>query len=95
MRNHLHLFCYFSCSMKGKIYRVTYNVLKGIAELHMENGDVNEIPMTEDVWNEMIQGDIIQNFSEAWDSFVKTMDKTMGLYDPKTGEQILRVIDEE
>lgn len=48
--------------MKGKIYRVTYNVLKQSAVLHMENGDVLTVPMNEDKWSEMIQGDIIENF---------------------------------
>lgn len=63
MSNHL-LFCYFSFSMKGKIYRVTYNVLKQEAELHMENGDVRTVPMTEEKWMEMIQGDVTENFNK-------------------------------
>ena len=63
MSNHL-LFCYFLCSMKGKIYRVTYNVLKQEAELHMENGDVRTVPMTEEKWMEMIQGDVTENFNK-------------------------------
>ena len=64
MRNHLHLFCYFSCSMKGKIYRVTYNVVRQEAELHMEDGDVRTVPMTEEKWIEMIQGDVTENFNK-------------------------------
>ena len=63
MRNHLP-FCYFSCSMKGKIYRVTYNVVRQEAELHMEDGDVRTVPMTEEKWNEMIQGDVTENFNK-------------------------------
>ena len=62
-RNRL-LFCYFSFSMKGKIYRVTYNVLKQEAELHMEDGDVRTVPMTEEKWMEMIQGDVTENFNK-------------------------------
>ena len=64
MRNHLHLFCYFSCSMKGKIYRVTYNVVRQEVELHMEDGDVRTVPMTEEKWIEMIQGDVTENFNK-------------------------------
>lgn len=66
MSNHL-LFCYFSYSMKGKIYRVTYNAVKGIAELHMEDDSIKTVPMTEDEWLMMIQGDIISNFDKLLD----------------------------
>lgn len=64
MRNHLHLFCYFSYSMKGKIYRVTYNVIRQEAELHMEDGEIKTVPMTEEKWMEMIQGDVTENFNK-------------------------------
>ena len=60
--NHL-LFCYFSYSMKGKIYRVTHNILKQEAELHMEDGKIKSIHMTEDEWKEMLKGNIVENFN--------------------------------
>lgn len=63
MSNHL-LFCYFSYSMKGKIYRVTYSFGKNIAELHMDNGEIKTVPMTEDEWNKMIQGNVVENFNK-------------------------------
>jgi hypothetical protein len=53
--------------MKGKIYRVTYNVLKQEAELHLENGDVRYVPMTEDEWEQMLKGDLIKNFNQLLD----------------------------
>ena len=43
---------------------MTYNVLKQEAELHMENGDVCTVPMTEEKWMEMIQGDVTENFNK-------------------------------
>ena len=49
--------------MKGKIYRVTYNVMKQEVELHLDNGNIKSIPMTEDEWNEMLNGDIVENFN--------------------------------
>ena len=49
--------------MIGKIYRVTYNVLKQEAELHMEDGEIKSIPMTEDEWKEMLKGNIVENFN--------------------------------
>ena len=49
--------------MIGKIYRVTYNVLKQEAELHMEDGEIKSVHMTEDEWNEMLKGNIVENFN--------------------------------
>lgn len=49
--------------MKGKIYRVTYNVLKQEAELHLKNGEIKFISMNEDEWKEMLKGDIVENFN--------------------------------
>ena len=49
--------------MKGKIYRVTYNTLKQEAELHLENGEINSVHMTEDKWKEMLKGNIVENFN--------------------------------
>lgn len=50
--------------MKGDIYRVTYNVIKGVAELHMENGDIKTVPMTDEEWQKMLDGDLIENFNK-------------------------------
>ena len=50
--------------MEGKIYRVTYNVCKEVAELHMEDGSVNYIPMSEEEWKKNLQGNIIENFNK-------------------------------
>ena len=50
--------------MTGKIYRVTYNVVRQEAELHMEDGDVRTVPMMEEKWIEMIQGDVTENFNK-------------------------------
>lgn len=49
--------------MIGKIYRVTYNVLKQEAELHLEDGEVLNVPMTDDEWKEMLKGNIVENFN--------------------------------
>ena len=62
MSNHL-FFVIFSYSMKGKIYRVTYNVLKQEVELHLENGEIKSVHMTEDEWKEMLKGNIVENFN--------------------------------
>ena len=66
MSNHL-LFCYFSYSMKGDIYRITYNVLKSVAELHFLNGNIKQIPMTQDEWDDALKGDLIENFKKYLD----------------------------
>ena len=60
-------FVIFSITMKGKIYRVTYNVSKKIAELHMEDGDIKEVPMSEDEWGDAIKGDVVENFKKYLD----------------------------
>ena len=53
--------------MKGKIYRVTYNAVKQVAELHMDDGEINCVSMTDDEWKKMIQGDVISNFNKLLD----------------------------
>ena len=53
--------------MKGNIYRVTYNVIKQEAVLHMQNGDVVYIPMTEEEWFNALKGDLIENFNKILD----------------------------
>lgn len=77
--------------MIGKIYRVTYNVLKQEAELHLEDGEVLNVPMTDDEWKEMIKGDVVSNFQELLDTFEKECEKEMEkgpyLLDPVTGER--------
>lgn len=77
--------------MIGKIYRVTYNVLKQEAELHLEDGEVLNVHMTDDEWNEMIKGDMVSNFQELLDTFEKECEKEMEkgpyLLDPVTGEK--------
>lgn len=77
--------------MIGKIYRVTYNVLKQEAELHLEDGEVLNVPMTDDEWKEMIKGDVVSNFQELLDTFEKECEKEMNkgpyLLDPVTGER--------
>jgi len=62
MRNHL-LFCYLSY-MKGEIYRVTYNVGKEVAEIHLAGDSVKQIPMSQDEWNNNLKGDLIENFKK-------------------------------
>ena len=50
--------------MEGKIYRVTYNVSKCLAELHMDDGSVNYIPMSEEEWKKTIEGNVVENFNK-------------------------------
>ena len=77
--------------MIGKIYRVTHNVLKQEAELHLEDGEVLNVPMTDDEWKEMIKGDVVSNFQELLDTFEKECENEMNkgpyLLDPVTGEK--------
>ena len=77
--------------MIGKIYRVTHNVLKQEAELHLEDGETMTIPMTDDEWKEMIKGDVVSNFQALLDTFEKECEKEMNkgpyLLDPVTGEK--------
>ena len=53
--------------MKGNIDRVTYNAIKQEAVLHMQNGDVVYIPMTEEEWSNVLKGDLIENFNKILD----------------------------
>ena len=53
--------------MKGNIYRVTYNAIKQEAVLHMQNGDIVYIPMTEEEWFNALKGDLIENFNKFLD----------------------------
>lgn len=77
--------------MKGKVYRVTYNVVNGVAELHMKDGDVETVPMSEDDWKTMIQGNVVDNFNKLLETLEKEAEKEMEkgpyLLDPVTGEK--------
>ena len=77
--------------MIGKIYRVTHNILKQEAELHLEDGEVLNVPMTDDEWKEMIKGDVVSNFQELLDTFENECEKEWNkdpyLLDPVTGEK--------
>ena len=57
-------FLLFFRHMEGKIYRVTYNALDHIAELHMEDGSVRRVPMSSEEWQEMLEGNPIENFNK-------------------------------
>ena len=65
MGDHL-LFCYFSY-MTGKIYRVTYNIGKKVADIHLEDGDIKSVPMTQDEWDDNLKGNLIENFKKYLD----------------------------
>ena len=60
-------FVIFSITMKGKIYRVTYNVIKSVAELHMDDGEIKTVPMSEGEWGDAIKGDVVENFKKYLD----------------------------
>lgn len=60
-------FCYFLSNMKGKVYRVTYNMIQHVAELYMVDGEIKTIPMTEEEWESHIEGDVVENFSKLLD----------------------------
>lgn len=53
--------------MKGKIYRVTYNNVKQEVVLHLYNGDVVYVPMTNEEWETALKGDLIENFNKILD----------------------------
>ena len=57
----------------------------------MEDGEVLNVPMTDDEWKEMIKGDVVSNFQELLDTFEKECEKEMNkgpyLLDPVTGEK--------
>ncbi len=53
--------------MKGKIYRVTYNAVKEEAAIHMSDGDVVYLPMTNEEWENNLKGNLIENFNKLLD----------------------------
>jgi len=57
-------FLLFFRHMIGKIHRVTYNVFKHVAELHMEDGEVKSVPMSAEEWQKMLEGNPIENFNK-------------------------------
>lgn len=60
---HLFFFVIFMY-MEGKIHRVTYNIGKQEAELHLSDGTTKTVPMTEEEWKNVIQGNIIENLKK-------------------------------
>jgi len=60
----ISFFVIFHITMEGKIKRVTYNVSKEIAELHMEDGEIKSVPMSEEEWMKNLQGNVVENFSK-------------------------------
>lgn len=85
--------------MIGKIHRVTYNVVKHVAELHMEDGDIETIPMSDEEWKMMCEGDVCGNFNKLLETLKeeaeKEMEKGPYLLDPITGERTYYYKDEE
>ena len=81
--------------MKGNVYRVTYNVIKKEATLYLRDDEPVVIPMSEELWDSMTQGDIIYNFNhfleelenELDEEMEKEMEKGPYLFDPVTGEK--------
>lgn len=61
------LFCYFFSTMKGRVYRVTYNSVKGVAEIHLADDTVKSVSMTQDEWTELIHGNIEENIKRYLD----------------------------
>lgn len=57
-------FLLFFRYMKGKVHRVTYNVFKQVAELHMEDGSVKSVPMSAEEWQKMLEGNPVENFNK-------------------------------
>lgn len=53
--------------MTGEIYRVTYNIGKKIAVIHLVDGEIRQISMSQDEWDENIKGDFIENFKKYLD----------------------------
>ena len=53
--------------MSGKISRVTYNAIKEIAELHLENGDIKSVSVSLDDWQNMLRGNFVENLNKLLD----------------------------
>lgn len=50
--------------MEGNVFRVTYNAIKKVAELHLKDGSIKEIPMTNEDWLSMLKGNVNENFNK-------------------------------
>ena len=50
--------------MEGNVFRVTYNAIKKVAELHLKDGSIKEIPMTNEEWLSMLKGNVNENFNK-------------------------------
>ena len=57
-------FVIFSRTMEGVIYRVTYNAIKEVAEIHFSNGYSRSLPMKKEDWDVIIKGDVKENFNK-------------------------------
>lgn len=53
--------------MEGKIHRVTYNIVSQEVVLHLKDGETKTVPMSEKEWEELIKGNVIENFSKFLD----------------------------
>ena len=53
--------------MKGRVYRVTYNSVKGVAEIHLADDTVKSVSMSQDEWTELIHGNIEENIKKYLD----------------------------
>ena len=49
--------------MEGKIFRITYNAVRHQAELHMKDGETRVVPMSNEEWKRMLEGDLMENFN--------------------------------
>ena len=50
--------------MEGTVYRVTYNTIKNVAEIHFEDGSVKVVSMSQDEWTELIHSNIKENIKK-------------------------------
>lgn len=53
--------------MNGKISRVTYNAVKEVAELYLDNGDIKIVPVTLDEWRDMLKNNFVENLNKLLD----------------------------
>jgi len=53
--------------MNGKISRVTYNAIKEIAELHMNDGEIKCFFVTIDEWRDMLKDNFVENLNKLLD----------------------------
>ena len=53
--------------MKGKVYRVTFNRVEQTATLYLEDGETKVVPMTEEKWNSIANGNLVENLNNLLD----------------------------